>query len=66
MAKILDKDRVIVIINNGAKINIIGDSIAAGKGSSQSYSSDKVIFEDDIKKFYRIIAPHSCGTLFEN
>ena len=36
MAKILDKDRFIDIIKNGAKINIIGDSIAAGKRSSQS------------------------------
>lgn len=66
MAKILDKDRFIDIIKNGAKINIIGDSIAAGKGSSQSCSCDKVIFQDDTKKFYRIIAPNSWGTLFEN
>ena len=41
-------DRAVIrgLIRQGAQINIIGDSLAAGAGSSDSYSTEKVILHD--------------------
>lgn len=47
------------ILSNGIKVKIIGDSMAAGAGSSMSYMIDDLIFEDDGTKFFRRIAPNS-------
>jgi lysophospholipase L1-like esterase len=52
------------ILSNGIKIKIIGDSVAAGAGSSMSYKTDELIFEEDGTKFFRRVAPNSwCGLL---
>lgn len=46
------------------KINIIGDSIAAGGGSTGGYKTDQLIFEDT-KQFFRRVAPNSWWGLLE-
>ena len=46
------------------RINIIGDSIAAGAGSTGSYKTEQLIFEDD-KQFFRRVAPNSWWGLLE-
>ncbi|MBQ7927083.1 MAG: SGNH/GDSL hydrolase family protein [Lachnospiraceae bacterium] len=46
------------------KINIIGDSIAAGGGSTGSYKTEQLIFEDT-KPFFRRVAPNSWWGLLE-
>lgn len=43
----------------GIRIKIIGDSIAAGTGSSMSYNTDELIFEDNGIRYYKKIAPNS-------
>ncbi len=53
------------ILSNGIKVKIIGDSMAAGAGSSMSYMIDDLIFEDDGTKFFRRIAPNSWWGLLE-
>lgn len=40
------------------RINIIGDSIAAGAGSTGAYKTEQLIF-DDTKQFFRRVAPNS-------
>ena len=46
------------------RINIIGDSIAAGAGSTGAYKTEQLIFEDT-KQFFRRIAPNSWWGLLE-
>lgn len=53
------------IFQKGIRIKIIGDSIAAGEGSSMSYNTDELIFEDNGIKYYRRIAPNSWWGLLE-
>lgn len=53
------------ILEKGIKIKIIGDSIAAGAGSSMSYITEDLIFEDGGTKFFRRIAPNSWWKLLE-
>ncbi len=47
------------IFQKGLKIKIIGDSIAAGAGSSMSYKTDELVFEDEESKFFKRVAPDS-------
>lgn len=61
MGEIIKKD----IFVKGIKIKIIGDSIAAGVGSSMSYETEELIFEEDRTKFFRRIAPNSWWGLLE-
>ncbi len=53
------------ILSKGIKIKIIGDSIAAGAGSSMSYKTEDLIFEENGTKFYRRVAPNSWWGLLE-
>lgn len=53
------------ILSRGIKIKIIGDSIAAGTGSSMSYKTEELIFEEDGTKFFRRVAPNSWWGLLE-
>lgn len=53
------------ILEKGIKIKIIGDSIAAGAGSSMSYKTEELIFEEDGTKFFRKVAPNSWWGLLE-
>ncbi|MCB2290543.1 SGNH/GDSL hydrolase family protein [Clostridium sp. CS001] len=53
------------ILAKGIKIKIIGDSVAAGAGSSMSYKTDELIFEDEGTRFFRRMAPNSWWGLFE-
>ncbi|OOM80520.1 SGNH/GDSL hydrolase family protein [Clostridium sp. BL-8] len=53
------------IFVKGIKIKIIGDSIAAGAGSSMSYETKELIFEEDRTKFFRRVAPNSWWGLLE-
>ena len=53
------------ILAKGIKIKIIGDSIAAGAGSSISYTTEELIFEENETKFFRRVAPNSWWGLFE-
>lgn len=46
------------------RINIIGDSIAAGAGSTGGYKTEQLIFEDT-KRFFRRVAPNSWWGLLE-
>ena len=53
------------LLQRGAHINIIGDSLAAGAGSSGSWKTDKVILCDGEENFMRRIAPNSWWGSFE-
>lgn len=53
------------ILSKGIEIKIIGDSVAAGAGSSMSYKTEELIFEDEETKFFRRMAPNSWWGLFE-
>lgn len=53
------------IFTKGIKIKIIGDSIAAGGGSSASSWINEVIFKDGDQVFYKRTAPNSWWGLFE-
>lgn len=53
------------ILSKGIKIKIIGDSIAAGAGSSMSYKTEELICEGDGTKFFRRVAPNSWWGLLE-
>lgn len=53
------------ILTRGIKVKIIGDSIAAGAGSSMSYKTKDLIFEGDGTKFFRRVAPNSWWGLLE-
>lgn len=53
------------ILAKGVKIKIIGDSVAAGAGSSMSFKTEEVIMEENGKKFLRRIAPNSWWGLLE-
>ena len=53
------------ILSKGIKIKIIGDSIAAGAGSSMSYKTEELIFEGDGTKFFKRVAPNSWWGLLE-
>ena len=57
----MDKD----ILAKGLKIKIIGDSVATGEGSSASYETEELIFEDDGTKFFRRVAQNSWWGLLE-
>lgn len=46
------------------RINIIGDSIAAGVGGTDGYKTEQLIFEDN-KPFFRRVAPNSWWGLLE-
>ena len=53
-----------MIRRENVRIKIIGDSIAAGGGSTQSYKTDQLIFED-AKKYFRRVSPNSWWGLLE-
>lgn len=53
------------ILAKGIKIKIIGDSLAAGAGSSMSYKTEELIFEENGTKFFRRAAPNSWWGLLE-
>lgn len=55
------KDKLV----EGIKIKVIGDSIAAGGGSSMSYRTEELIFEDDGTKYFKKVAPNSWWGLME-
>lgn len=59
-----DRIEIIDKIYNGAKINIIGDSIAAGIGSSDCVRTDYTIFTAKGHDYKRRIAPNSWWGLF--
>ena len=61
-------DRAVIrgLIRQGAQINIIGDSLAAGAGSSDSYSTEEVILHDGDDVFVRRAAPNSWWSRFQN
>jgi lysophospholipase L1-like esterase len=52
-------------LSKGIKIKIIGDSVAAGAGSSMSCKTEELIFEEDGTKFFRRVAPKSWWGLLE-
>ena len=60
-------DRAVIrgLIRQGAQINIIGDSLAAGAGSSDSYSTEEVILHDGDDVFVRRAAPNSWWAVFK-
>lgn len=47
------------------KTKIIGDSLAAGAGSSEFYETQEIIFEDNGKSYFRAIASNSWWGLLE-
>lgn len=47
-------------------IKVIGDSLAAGAGSSESHETDAVIFEEGGRTFYKLDAPNGWSALLEN
>lgn len=53
------------MLKQGVKIKIIGDSLASGGGSSMSYLTQDLIFEDEGTKYFRRVAPNSWWGLFE-
>ena len=53
------------ILAKGIKIKVIGESTASGAGSSNSYKTEELIFEDDGTKFFRRVAPNSWWGLLE-
>ncbi|WP_373711124.1 SGNH/GDSL hydrolase family protein [Jeotgalibaca porci] len=53
------------ILVKGIKIKIIGDSVAAGAGSSMSYETEELMFEEDGTKYFRRVAPNSWWGLLE-
>jgi lysophospholipase L1-like esterase len=53
------------IIAENCSVKIIGDSLAAGAGSSMSYKTEEIIFEDDNIKYFKRIAPNSWWGLLE-
>ena len=53
------------ILLKDIKIKIIGDSIAAGAGSSMSHNTEELIFEEEGTKFFRRVAPNSWWGLLE-
>lgn len=61
-------DRAVIrgLIRQGAQINIIGDSLAAGAGSSDSYSTEEVILHDGEDVFVRRAAPNSWWSRLQN
>lgn len=65
MTNMSEKSNILELIYSGAHFNIIGDSLAAGAGSSKSYKTDEVIFKDGDDIFLRRIAPNSWWGMFE-
>ena len=53
-----DVDIQELLQKQNVRINIIGDSIAAGAGSTGGYKTEQLIFEDT-KQFFRRVAPNS-------
>jgi len=53
-----------LLFKQNIKINIIGDSIAAGAGSTGAYKTEQLVFEDT-KQFFRRVAPNSWWGLLE-
>lgn len=60
-----NKKEICSLINNGAKINILGDSLAAGAGSSEHIKTEEVILADNNEVFVRRIAPNSWWGKFQ-
>lgn len=58
-------DSILQLIKRGAVIRIVGDSIAAGAGSSESFKTDEIILKDGDQIFYRRKAPNSWWGRFE-
>lgn len=54
------------LFEKGETIKIIGDSFAAGAGSSKSYKTKEILFKDGEMIFYKRIAPNSWWGLLEN
>lgn len=55
-----------MIIKDNMKIKIIGDSLAAGVGSSNVEETNEVIFRDLLKKYCRVKTYNSWHNLLEN
>jgi len=53
-----------LLFKQNIKINIIGDRIAAGAGSTGAYKTEQLVFEDT-KQFFRRVAPNSWWGLLE-
>lgn len=62
----MDKTAIRQRIKAGARITIIGDSLAAGAGSSCSYKTEEVIMCDGSDVFVRRMAPNSWWGRFQN
>lgn len=60
-----ERIEIIDKIYKGARINIIGDSIAAGIGSSQSTESKEIIFSEENHDFMRRVSPNSWWGIFD-
>lgn len=60
-----DKAKILDRLRAGAVIHILGDSLAAGSGSSESHQTDEIILRDGSDVFYRRVAPNSWWGLFE-
>ncbi len=54
-----NKAEIYSLIKKGAKINIIGDSLAAGAGSSEYYKTDETILIDGNEVSVGRVAPNS-------
>lgn len=60
-----ERSEIRQLLRRGAYINIIGDSLAAGAGSSGSLKTDEVILRDGDVNFVRRIAQNSWWGRFE-
>lgn len=53
------------ILESGPAIKVIGDSLAAGAGSSGIVETGELIFQDSQGAYYRQVAPNSWGGLLD-
>lgn len=52
-------------LQNGCTVKVIGDSIAAGSGSSGMVQTEELIFQDEVGAYYRREAPRSWWALLD-
>ena len=55
-----------MIIKNNINIKIIGDSLAAGVGSSNIIETKNILYRDKLKKYYQIKSSNAWHNLLEN
>lgn len=53
------------ILERGCPVKVIGDSLAAGVGSSGMVETDELIFQDEVGAYYRRQAPRSWWGLLD-